>query len=585
MTRSFVDILRQRSMSEPDREAFTFLSDDTNEVRRSYGELDARASTIGAVLREGGTGRVLLLFAPGSHFVETFFGCMYAGRIAVPAYPPDPINVERALTRLRHVLADARPTTIATTRDVRELMRRFESALPELSSVEWVMTDEVATTDAAPDSSGPSPAADDIAMLQYTSGSTFAPRGVMLTHANLLANSAYIKQAFGHTSESQGVIWLPPYHDMGLIGGILQPVFSGFPCALMSPMDFLQRPMRWLRAISRFRATTSGGPNFAYQLCARWKTLRSDRNDCEGIDLSSWRVAFNGAEPIQAATMDDFVAAFGRHGFRAESFLPCYGLAESTLAVTCAPLSSAPHTGQFDAQALALGHLRSRDDENDKVAPLVSCGRPHADHEVLIVDPDTRIARPQGRVGEIWTRGPSVAKGYWNKPADTQATFAAELADDAERHPYLRTGDLGAVLDGELYVTGRLKDLMIIQGRNHYPHDIEETVARCHAELRPNCGVAFTVPGPDGDRLVVVQEVRRPAELDSAEIIRKIRGDVAQQHQVQVHAVALLPPRALPKTSSGKVQRQLCRTVYLDSEFETVAAWSLSRPTATEPSA
>jgi acyl-CoA synthetase (AMP-forming)/AMP-acid ligase II len=569
MMQSFVEILRRRSVDEPDREAFTFLSEEEKEDRCTYGELDARARAIGTRLRESGTGHVLLLYAPGRYFVEAFFGCLYAGRIAVPAYPPDPINVERALTRLRHVLKDARPATIATTHEVRELMVMFEHKVPELASLEWIITDELGPP--GTHWSEPSESWDGVAMLQYTSGSTLSPRGVMLTHGNLLTNSAYIKEAFGHSTASRGVIWLPPYHDMGLIGGILQPVFCGFPCALMSPLDFLQKPIRWLRAVSRFRATTSGGPNFAYQLCAK----KIGRADCEGLELSSWSVAFNGAEPIQAATLERFVEAFGPFGFRAESFLPCYGLAESTLAVTCAPRSDLPTVGTFDPHALGQGTLRKPSGEATTVSRLVSCGSPPADNRVVIVDPETRLACADGKVGEIWVSGPSVAKGYWEKPAETQATFGASLADTGEG-PFLRTGDLGAMLDGELYVAGRLKDIMIIHGRNHHPHDIEATVSTCHGELRPNCGVAFTVTGEDGERLVVVQEVRRLQDLNSNEVIMKIRGAVAQHHRVQVQSVVLLPPRALPKTSSGKVQRQLCRTLFLKGELDVVATWSLN---------
>jgi acyl-CoA synthetase (AMP-forming)/AMP-acid ligase II len=577
--RSFTEILRYRSVDEPDREAFTFLGNDLTESRCTYGELDARARVIGACLREGGAGHVLLLYAPGRHFVEAFFGCLYAGRTAVPAHAPDPFNAERAITRLRHILTDAHPTTIATTREMRDLMAKFEHKVPELVALQWVITDELESTGAR--WTEPVESLDSIAMLQYTSGSTFAPRGVMLTHGNLLANSAYIKEAFGHSTKSQGVSWLPPYHDMGLIGGILQPVFCGFPCALMSPLDFLQRPIRWLRAISQFRATTSGGPNFAYQLCVRWRTLRSDRNDCEGLDLSHWRVAFNGAEPIHAATMESFADAFGLYGFQAESFLPCYGLAENTLAVTCAP-SSAPATiGNFDSHLLGQSTLQPPSGETTNISQLVSCGRPRADHQVLIIDPDTRLACAQGRVGEIWVSGPSVAKGYWKKPVESQATFAAALSN-AEDQRYLRTGDLGAMFNGELYVTGRLKDLMIIQGRNHYPHDIEETVTACHSELRPNCGVAFTVAEENGEHLVIVQEMRRRFDLNSDEVIRKIRGAVAQYHQVQVQTVVLLHPHALPKTSSGKVQRQLCRSLFLKDELDPAATWSLNRPIVSE---
>lgn len=582
MSRNFVDVLRHRAADQPDREAFTFLGEDASETRCTYAELDAGAQAIAARLRESGNGHVALLFPPGRHFVEAFFGCLYAGRVAVPVYPPDLINAERALVRLRHVFMDAHPTTIATTNEVRELLFKYEPRLSEMTGLHWLTTDDIDASDTSWNE--PDIAQHDVAMLQYTSGSTFAPRGVMLTHDNLMANSEFIKRAFAHDSESQGVIWLPPYHDMGLIGGILQPVYSGFPCALMSPMDFLQRPIRWLRAISRFRATTSGGPNFAYQLCARWQNLRGHRGDCDGLDLSSWRVAFNGAEPIHAATLENFTKTFSQYGFRPESFLACYGLAESTLAVTCAPSSVEAKIGLFDTQALEQGMLQPPVDQTFKTSQLVSCGRPQEDHEVLIVNPNTQLVCPEGLVGEIWVRGPSVAKGYWNKPAETEVTFSATL-DGGTCGSFMRTGDLGTFISGDLYVTGRLKDLMIIQGRNHYPHDIEETAAACHDDLRPNCGAAFTVPGENGEALIIVQEVRRATGLDTDALIGKIRGAVARQHQVQVQGIALLPPRTLPKTSSGKIQRQLCRSLYQENKFDAVATWSLRVPVAAETSA
>jgi acyl-CoA synthetase (AMP-forming)/AMP-acid ligase II len=563
-------VLRQRAARQPDREAFTFLEEGDEAARCTYAELDLRARRIAARLQRS-EGSVLLLYPPGREFVEALFGCFYAGRAALPVFPPDPMNLHRTLPRLQHIVKDARPGSVATTAGIQAAMAGMPELLPELSHLPWLATDELGEGDEAawrePELSG-----EELAFLQYTSGSTRSPRGVMLTHRNLLQNSEFIATAFEHSPASRGVIWLPPYHDMGLIGGILQPVFAGFPCALMSPMDFLARPLRWLRAISRYRGTTSGGPNFAYELCVRKLRPR----DCEGLDLSSWDVAFNGAEPIQQATLDRFTEAFAPHGFRREAFFPCYGLAEGTLAVTCTAKARPPTIGRFDPEALSRGRLESPPRGDGPVSALVGCGRPAVAHQCLIVDPETRLRCPPGTVGEIWVSGPSVAQGYWNHPAESLHTFQARLADTGEG-PFLRTGDLGSIADGELYVTGRLKDVLIIRGRNYYPQDIEATVSACHDALRPSCGVAFTVPSQGEESLVIVQEVKRAA-VDSTDVILSIRRAISQHDQLQARSVVLIAPRSLPKTSSGKVQRQLCRSLFMEGRLETVALWQLEPP-------
>jgi acyl-CoA synthetase (AMP-forming)/AMP-acid ligase II len=568
---SFHAVLRHRAARQPDREAFTFLEDGEAETARcTYAELDQRARRIAARLQES-EGSVLLLYPPGREFVEALFGCFYAGRVAIPVFPPDPMNLHRTLPRLQHIVRDARPGSVATTAVIQDAMSGLPEPLSELSALPWLATDALSTGEEAwrePERSG-----DALAFLQYTSGSTRSPRGVMLTHRNLLQNSEFIAAAFEHSPASRGVIWLPPYHDMGLIGGILQPVFAGFPCALMSPLDFLQRPLRWLRAISRYRGTTSGGPNFAYELCVRKLRPR----DCEGLDLSSWDVAFNGAEPIQEATLERFTAAFEPYGFRREAFFPCYGLAEGTLAVTCTRKARPPTIGRFDPDALSRGRLVPASPGAGQVSPLVGCGRPADDHRCLIVDPETRVRCPPGAVGELWVSGPGVAQGYWNHPDESLHTFQARLADTGEG-PFLRTGDLGSIVDGELYVTGRLKDVLIIRGRNYYPQDIEATVSACHAALRPNCAVAFTLPAQGEEQLVIVQEVKRAAAEDATDVILAIRRAVSQHNQLQARSVVLIPPRSLPKTSSGKLQRRLCRSLFMEGRLETVALWRLEPP-------
>jgi acyl-CoA synthetase (AMP-forming)/AMP-acid ligase II len=399
----------------------------------------------------------------------------------------------------------------------------------------------------------------------------------MITHGNLLHNSRLIYQACKHTADSCVVSWLPPYHDMGLIGTILNPIYGGFPVILMSPLDFLQRPVRWLQAISRYRATTSGGPNFAYDLCARKVTPEQRAT----LDLSSWSVAFNGAEPIRSDTLDRFVAAFAPCGFRRRSFFPCYGLAEATLIVSGASNTALPVVQAVQADALAHGRAMLADPQDPGAQPMVGCGRILGQQRVVIVDPETSIPCCPGEVGEIWVCGPSVGAGYWNRPDETEATFEAYLAP-LRQGPYLRTGDLGFIAHGELFVAGRRKDLIIVDGRNHYPQDIELTVEQSHAALRPGCCAAFAVNGSSSERVVVAVEVDqrfRPApeagpvthdqdgdgrpSLDSQEVIKVIRQAVGQSHDLRVDSVALLKSGSIPKTSSGKIQRRACRAGFL----------------------
>ena len=432
--------------------------------------------------------------------------------------------------------------------------------------------------DLAPSGEFPLPDPESIALLQYTSGSTSAPRGVVLTHGNLMSNSELICRFFGHTTESRGMIWLPPYHDMGLIGGIIQPLYAGFPVTLMSPADFLRRPLRWLEEISRTRATSSGGPNFAYDLCVR-KTTAAER---ARLDLSSWQVAFNGAEPISAATMERFAQAFAPSGFRREAFHPCYGLAEATLMVTGGLPWSGGDADSFDAAALASGEaVRAAD--MGSARRLVPCGHAPSGQQVAIVDPAIRTKRADGHIGEVWISGPSVAQSYWHRPAETRETFGARLADGGEG-AFLRSGDLGFVRGGELFVTGRIKDLVIVRGRNHYPQDIEATAERSNPVLRPGCGAAFTVPDGDQERLVVVHEVTRQAEaIDVAEVARAVRGAVTTEHQVRVHTVVLLPPGGIPKTSSGKIQRGLCAAMFESSDLPELGRDTISADAETGP--
>jgi acyl-CoA synthetase (AMP-forming)/AMP-acid ligase II len=383
----------------------------------------------------------------------------------------------------------------------------------------------------------------------------------MVTHRSLMHNERVIHAAFEHCGPGVGVCWLPPYHDMGLIGGILQVVFHGASCYLMSPLALLQDPLRWLRAISRYRADTSGGPNFAYDFCVQ----RTTPEERAGLDLSRWSVAAIGSEPINPRTLEQFAETFAPYGFRPETFYPCYGLAEATLFVTGGAKAAPPVVRSVNAAALEEGRAVDAPAGPD-ARPLVGCGHAWLDQELRIVDPGARVSRPDGQVGEIWVRGPSVAAGYWNRPEETEQTFRARLADGAG--PYLRTGDLGFVRDGELFVTGRTKDVLIIHGRNHYPQDIEATVQAAHPALRPGGGAAFEVVRDGQARLVVVQEIeRRCRTLDVAKLIGDVREAVAGRHELQVYDVQLLEFGSIPKTSSGKVRRHGCRQGYERGEL------------------
>ncbi|MFL6194096.1 MAG: non-ribosomal peptide synthase/polyketide synthase [Thermoanaerobaculia bacterium] len=531
---TLVHLLRGRAGERPEHVLYTFLAEGEAEAGAlTLGELDLRARALGALLAGAGLRgeRAVLLFPPGLDFIVGFFGCLYGGVVAVPAYPP---RTRRDDPRLAEIVRDCRPRAVLTTAAVRARLTGREEAAG-LADARWIAADEV-PPGLADGWRDPGLDAGSLAFLQYTSGSTSSPKGVMVTQGNLLHNERMIQRVFRQGPESVVVSWLPLYHDMGLIGGVLQPLYTGARCVLMSPAAFLQSPARWLRAISRYRATTSGGPDFAYELCVR--KVRPEQR--EGLDLSSWAVAFNGAEPVRAATLDRFAAAFTPHGFRRAAFVPCYGLAESTLLVT---------GGRPGAEPTLL--------EVDGGRPLVGCGAPPLDVEVTIADLETGALCPPGREGEIRVAGPSVAAGYWERPEETAEVFGGAS---------LRTGDLGFLHGGELFVTGRIKDLVILRGRNHYPQDLELTAERAHPALRPGGGAAFAVDAGDEERLVIVHELERRAAadptVDPAMVAMAVRRALAEEHEVRVHEVALIAAGALPRTSSGKVRRRATRDAW-----------------------
>jgi acyl-CoA synthetase (AMP-forming)/AMP-acid ligase II len=572
---TLVDMLQIRAMEQPQKVIYNFLLDgETESVSLTYGQLERKAQAIAAHLQSvcSPQDRVLLLFPAGLDYITAFFGCLYAGVIAIPAYPPRP---NRSLNRIHNILNNAQ-TNIALTdsETLQSLERQLESAT-ELQNLRWITTDSIDENRAA-QWQKPDISIEDIAFLQYTSGSTAEPKGVKIAYQNLLHNLEAIHNCFRHSPQSKGVIWLPPYHDMGLIGGVLQPLFGDFPVTLMSPLMFLQNPLRWLKAIARNGATTSGGPNFAYDLCVR----KFKPEQLRGVDLSTWQVAFNGAEPINHETLTKFAETFAPYGFNYDAFYPCYGMAEATLIISGGSKNSAIVTKTVQGKALEQNKIVLADINETHPHTLVSCGQSLTDQQLAIANPETLASCPAGEVGEIWVSGASIAQGYWRQPEITTAIFGAYLQDTGEG-PYLRTGDLGFIDQGELFFTGRLKDMIVIKGRNHYPQDLEKTVEETSVWIRPSCVASFSVNLEGEEKLIILAEVERKywssnrtktksnGKTTSEEIMtvkqltQSIRREIAKNHDLQVHTTLLLKPGSLPKTSSGKIQRHTCRADFL----------------------
>ena len=576
---TLIDILQDRADSHPEQTIYTFLVDgETEQISLTYQELEQKAKAIAAYLQSLGAPqeRILLLYPPGLGFVEAFFGCLYAGAIAIPAYPPRP---NRSIARIQSIIKDARPTLALTTTSILNGLKRRVEQAPELKTLRWLATDDV-NLQYAHQWQKVTSSGDDIAFLQYTSGSTAAPKGVKITHNNLLHNLEAIHRCFQHSTQSQGVIWLPPYHDMGLIGGVLQPLYGDFPVVLMSPLIFLQNPLRWLKAISRYRGTTSGGPNFAYDLCVR----KFKPELALDLDLSSWDLAFNGAEPVNHESLEKFTATFRPYGFCPDAFYPCYGMAEATLIISGGDKNSFAVTKTISSKELEKNLVVETLPSDANARTLVSCGHSLSDQHIAIVDPQTLTPCQAGEIGEIWVTGPSIADGYWNNSLITHHTFNAHLPERTDLN-FLRTGDLGFIDRGELFVTGRLKDVIIINGRNHYPQDIERTVEASNPFIRPSCVASFAIADKGEDKLVVLAEVDRhywdrqknatkskqeiAAEKakKSQQLIQTIRSAISKHHDLQTHSVLILKSGAIPKTSSGKIQRHVCRDRFLNDEL------------------
>ena len=570
---TLMDCLLAGCEATPDRRLYTVLGDGENETGAcTYAELLIRVQRVAGVLRDrqlrGKT--VLLLIRDQLRFIETFVGCLWSGAIPVPAALPRP---DQAATTLRAVATDARvAAAISSEAD----LPTYRAMLAEaISKDAWLTAEAFASADPSPSAAVPSRS--DIALVQYTSGSTGRPKGVVVTHANLMGNEDTIHHAMKTSRETVFLAWLPLYHDMGLIGNVLQPIYVSGTCVVMPPVTFLQRPLRWLQAITRYRATISGGPNFAYDLCID----RIPPAAREGLDLSSWDVAFNASEPVRAKTIDAFCAAYVPHGLRRSSIYPCYGLAESTLFVSGNLHGTGPHVLCVAKSELEKGRAAPASEQGQSVQ-LVSSGVAGQDTHIVIADPIKSVPVEEGAVGEVWASSRGVASGYFGRERESPAEFAAQLAGDTSGKRFLRTGDLGFLKDEQLYITGRLKDVIIIRGRNYYPQDLEAAAFNSNTAIARGLAAAVVLDEDDAATvLCLVCELTRSGwrSADYRKVVGDVREAIAIEHGLQVNRVLLIRPGTLPRTSSGKIRRSTCREMIRNGGFETLS------PAGTPPAA
>ena len=568
--KNLIDLFEFRTQEQADKTLYIFLEDGVQiHSQITYGELRDKAKSVAASLqktnKEGD--RVILLFPNGIDFIVGLFGCILAGMIGIPAYPP---RKAQSNDRFFSILRNSGSSLILSTEGISNKVNRQFQDNEDLKKVHFLVYDQL-DFNLSDHWVKPDINQDSIAILQYTSGSTGDPKGVILTHANILHNEMIIQDAFGHDQGLIGVNWLPNFHDMGLFGTLLQPLYTGGKNIIISPTAFIKNPLNWLKAIDKFNGNTAGGPNFAFEYCVQ----RSSEEERKQLDLSSLQVMFCGAEPIRISTLNNFASAFEVSGFRFKQFYPCYGLAEATLMVTGADFNKNPVYYNASARSLESNKvLPSISGEDNTV--FVSSGHPWHGTKVVIVDPEKMTLSDPDEIGEIWISGPSVAKGYWNNPEETLKTFSAYITDTGEG-PFMRTGDTGFIRDDELYVSGRLKDLIIIRGTNHYPQDIELTVEDCHPALRKNAGACFSIDVSDEERLVVVIEVERTfmRDLNAEEIFDAVRMKLAEDHNVLPYSIILIRTGSIPKTSSGKIQRQACKRAYQHNELSILEEWKM----------
>lgn len=573
--RSLVDVLHARAQQHGERPLYQQLGDGEIVDTLTYARADRRARALAVQLREHAAigDRVLLLYPFGLEYPAVFLACLYAGLVAVPAFPPDKQRTVKTMPRVSAIIRDADAKLILTTAELAPTVEFARVEARDPAALKILATDQLGTDDASAELwRRPDSLEHELAFLQYTSGSTGTPRGVMIGHDNLLAHQRLAHEKFAQPEQARTVSWLPFYHDMGLIGALLYPLYHGGTTLLMSPTAFLRRPLAWLESIAKFSAAVSTGPNFAYELCAE----RARDEDLARLDLSSWRLTVSGAEPLRASTIERFCRRFATCGFRPETFMPCFGMAEATLMVSGWPLELAPKICEFDPVALREGQAQPIADapQAQRSRRFVSCGTPMRDHQIAIVDPETHARLHDGHEGEIWLRGPSVGRGYFGDSQASLERFAATIRDEAPQQKWFRTADTGFVVDGELFGSGRLADRLIVDGRIHHPHDIERSVCEGQEPLVNEC-VAFWLEDPEasGRRLACVAAIgrRTMAEDERVRLCERIFERVRDEHGLELDRVLLIPQRSVAKTTSGKLRRFRYRTAYQQGELDILA--------------
>ncbi len=567
--KNFVEHVRLQAKNYTLKTAFIFLEDGIHQKEKiTYNQLEHRArATAATLLKKSQKGeRCILLFPPGIDFIVSLMGCFFSGIIAVPAYPP---KKNRSNERFWSVLDDSGATLILCSDDVKTELNKYFIRDKRLRNIQQITLESINTKESE-NWTAPHLNEDDVALLQYTSGSTALPRGVMVTHKNLLFNSELIKRSFNHDENLTGVNWLPPFHDMGLIGTLIQPLYVGGKNVIIPPGVFLRNPSLWLKAITNHKGTTVGGPNFALDYCSE----KMHEDDKKEIDLSSVKVFFCGAEPIQKKSIEQFSSKFANCGFKPEMFYPCFGLAESTLMVAGGEQKDKPVYFSADSKAIERNNKIIQSDNIDEKRDYVGCGFPWAGSKVVIVDDKAKTVLNELYIGEIWTSGPSVCKGYWNNPEETKDIFKAYLSDTGEG-PFLRTGDMGFIHEGQLFITGRLKDLIIIRGQNYYPQDIEESVEACHQAIQENAGAAFSAFIEGEERLVIVQEIKRTfiRNFDPDYVFEAIRKVISEDYEIEVFAIVLILTGSINKTTSGKIQHKFTKKEFLENKLKVIARW------------
>jgi len=569
-------IVQRWAREHPNDPAVTFVPREGKPRNLTFADLWQRTSAVAELLKaKTSPGSAVLLLYPSSlEFVEAFLGCLLARRIAVPAAVP---RNEKAIDRAIAIARDCETGAVITTAALLPKLETMLGNIPSWRPPVLLATDDRQQGRSKLDHIDVLP--DDVAFLQYTSGSTSHPKGVVVSHANLSDNLSHIRRDFGFRRSTRLVNWLPAYHDMGLIGGILAPLHAGARTVLMSPTQFVLRPATWLQLITEYGGTISGAPNFAYEACVS----RVSDKQMSGLDLSSWRVAFNGSEPVRGATLERFAAKFAPCGFDQRALFPCYGLAESTLLVACKGARTDSPAVKLDRDALNKGRAVEIAG-SQQGRSLVSCGGLIQDHTIAIVNPETRQRCSDTEIGEIWLSGPSIAQGYWNRDKETQEGFRARLEDEPEKG-FLRTGDLGFVRDDELYIAGRIKNIVIIRGLNYSCEDIEEIAQASHPAVQSSAGAAISVEDADGERLVVLQEVSRPhvRHVDCAEAVASIQESIVMYYGVSASDVVLVMPGSLPRTTSGKIQRHKARERYLNGRLSLLPMANDGHQNVTRP--